>query len=92
MAFIRWSRNVERARPVVCVCNFSPMYWEGYLMGLPYPGRLKPLLNSDDERFGGWGCLLPEIQYESEPFGAFAQRARLNLPPLSAQFFELEEE
>ena len=92
VAFVRWSRDVNRAKPVVCVCNFAPMYWEGYLMGLPYPGRLKPLLNSDDERFGGWGCLLPEIQYESEPFGQFAQRARLNLPPLSAQYFELEEE
>ena len=92
IAFIRWPRTQKTAKPVVCVCNFTPMYLDDFVIGLPAKGKLRPLLNSDEARFGGWGCLLPPIVYEAEGFREFSHRAHLALPPLSAQYFEFTED
>lgn len=92
IAFLRRPRDAKKALPVVCVCNFTPMYCDDFVIGLPAAGTLSPLLNSDEARFGGWGCLLPEIVYEAEDFREFSHRAHLALPPLSAQYFEFKEE
>ena len=68
------------------------MYHDDFVIGLPCAGKLKPILNSDDPAYGGFGCLLPEIKYEAEPFREFSHRAHLALPPLSAQYFTFTEE
>ena len=91
IAFLRRPR-AKSAKPIVCVCNFTPMYVDDFVIGLPAAGRLRPVLNSDDARFGGWGCLLPPIVYEAEGFREFSHRAHLALPPLSAQYFEFTED
>ena len=92
VAFIRLPKDRKKYKPVVCVCNFTPMYQEDFVMGLPSAGKLAPLLNSDEHRFGGFGCLLPEITYDQEQFKEFDHRAHLALPPLSSQYFQFEEE
>ena len=92
IAFIRWPKDRKKAKPVVCVCNFTPMDYDDFVIGLPAAGKLKPLLNSDDEKFGGWGKKLGKIKYEAEGFREFTHRAHVPLPPLSAQYFEFVEE
>ncbi len=95
IAFIRWpkkGRGRKKGLPIVCVCNFTPVYYDDFVIGLPAAGKLTPLLNSDETRFGGWGSQLPDIRYEAEDFREFSHRAHLALPPLSAQYFAFEEE
>ena len=92
IAFLRRPKARKKANPIVCVCNFTPVYCDEFVFGLPAKGTLTPLLNSDDAAFGGWGCALPPIVYEKADFREFSYRARVALPPLSAQYFEFTED
>jgi len=35
------------------VCNFTPVEWEDYRVGVPHKKTLKLILDSDDVKFGG---------------------------------------
>jgi 1,4-alpha-glucan branching enzyme len=82
VAFVRWGSG--EAKPVVCVCNLSPVPREGYRLGLPRPGRWAELLNTDADIYGGsnmgnFGAVEAEPQpWHDQPFSA-----TVNVPPLS---------
>jgi 1,4-alpha-glucan branching enzyme len=81
LAFAR--HGSPEARPVVCVCNFSPVPREGYRVGLPAPGHWKEILNSDEARYGGSGAGNPRgVVAEEEPWHRQEWSAPLTLPPL----------
>ena len=85
IAFLRTARNGRR---VVCVCNFTPVRYDDFVIGLPKRGVLRELLSSDAEDFGGTGIRnAPEIRSEDTPFGALPCCARVTLPPLSTVYF-----
>ena len=85
IAFLRTARNGRR---VVCVCNFTPVRYDNFVIGLPKRGALRELLSSDAEDFGGTGIRnAPEIRSEDTPFGALPCCARVTLPPLSTVYF-----
>lgn len=87
VAFMRMSER--HSDYVVCVCNFTPVPYEGFVIGMPMPGTLHELLNSDEYRFGGSGMQNKRTIYtKKEPFLNMKHSARLNLPPMSAVFFE----
>ncbi len=92
IAILRRPRDRKCGGPIVCVCNFTPMNYEDFVIGLPAAGRLIPLLSSDETRFGGGGWTSPEIVSENISFREFLHQAKVSLPPLSAQYFEFKED
>ena len=85
IAFLRTARNGRR---VVCVCNFTPVRYDDFVIGLPKRGVLRELLSSDSEEFGGSGVHnVPEIRSEDVPFGALPCSARVTLPELATVYF-----
>lgn len=65
VAFMRMSQRSF----IVCAVNFTPVRYDDFSIGLPRPGTLKELINSDDVRYGGSGILnRPEIESVDEPF------------------------
>lgn len=85
IAFLRTAHNGRR---VVCVCNFTPVHYSDFVIGLPKKGVLREALNSDDERFGGSGMHNPPaIRSRHEPFGSLPHSACVELPPLSTVYF-----
>jgi 1,4-alpha-glucan branching enzyme len=70
-------------RPVVCVCNLSPVPRESYRLGLPRPGRWRELLNTDSTFYGGsdvgnlGGIVADGPAWHDQP-----QSAEVTLPPL----------
>jgi 1,4-alpha-glucan branching enzyme len=90
IAFLRRARTT--AQIIVCVCNFTPVTYADFQIGLPGPGRLMPLLSSDEARFGGTGQPQQDIAAQEIPFREFSHSAPIPLPPLSAQYFEFKEE
>ena len=90
IAFMRRARS--GAAPIVCVCNFTPMYYEDFFVGLPGAGRLVPLLSSDETRFGGNGEPFETVPAENMDFREFHHVARVALPPLSARYYRYEED
>jgi 1,4-alpha-glucan branching enzyme len=70
-------------RPVVSVCNFSPVPRYGYRVGMPRAGSWRELLNTDSAYYGGsdvgnQGAVKAEgVAWHDQPFSA-----EVTLPPL----------
>lgn len=70
------------------VINMTPMLWENYRLGVPAKKKYRLLLNSDEERFGGNGCKLPEVlQAEAEPENYKDYSISFDLAPYMAAVF-----
>lgn len=90
IAFMRYANDGSPS--VLCCCNFTPNPVIGFKVGVPTYGELSEVLNSDDERFGGTGLKNAKpVRSVEEPFGEQPFSAQLNLPPLSAVYFEFKE-
>ena len=50
-SFVRKSKNGKKN--LLFVCNFTPMAYDDYRVGVPENKKLKLLLNSEDKKFGG---------------------------------------
>jgi 1,4-alpha-glucan branching enzyme len=74
----------EGARPVVAVCNFTPVPRAGYRLGLPWPGRWREILNTDSAAYGGSNAgNAGGVTASGEPGHGLPFSASLTLPPLA---------
>ncbi len=88
IAFLR-SAKPKSDSYLICACNFIPNEHRGFVIGLPQKGLLREVLSSDDVRFGGNGLHNADmIQSRKAPFNDFSYSASIDLPPLSAVYFE----
>ncbi|HEX8853214.1 MAG TPA: alpha amylase C-terminal domain-containing protein, partial [Pyrinomonadaceae bacterium] len=91
VAFLRLAPST--GRQLLCVCSFSPLVREGYRVGLPRAGKYRPLLNTDDARYGGSGLIRCQpLDAEEQPFHGQPFSAQLDLPPLATVWFEVPSE
>jgi 1,4-alpha-glucan branching enzyme len=82
LAFARFPAG--DGRPLVCVCNLSPVPREGYRLGLPRGGRWRELLNTDSTFYGGSDVgNLGGVEADGPPWHDQPQSAELRLPPLA---------
>jgi len=87
ISFLRKGSSIQK--PVLVVCNFTPIARKHYRLGVPHGGWWKEILNSDAFHYGGSGHgnlggleALPVASH-----GRFHSLA-LTLPPLSTVFFQ----
>ena len=86
-SFVR--KNSTGTKNLLFVLNMTPMMREKYRVPLPAAGRYKLLLNSDDERFGGWGNKLPKtVTAAKKPCHYHDYSMTLNLPPYGAAIYQ----
>ena len=79
----------DGSRSMVCVFNFTPVQYDGFVFGLPQNGTLKEILNSDMNCFGGKGVSnVKAVRSRKIPFNDYAWSAAICLPALSALVFE----
>ena len=84
-AWIR--RGDEGVKPVVVVCNFTPVERGAYQVGLPQAGRWREALNSDAKLYGGedrgnmGAVTATKAAHQGQPASA-----KVVIPPLSAIF------
>ncbi len=81
LAFARWD---ERANPLVCVTNFSPIPHERYQLPFPTTGTWSEVLNTDDLSFGGSGVTNSPITLTD---GGYLI-AQIAIPPLATIWFK----
>jgi len=86
LAWLRWS--TEWKDFVVVVCNFTPMAWEAYRLGVPWAGTYEVLLDSGSADFGGAGQLeATSFETVDEPHLGRDQYIDFTLPALSMVVF-----
>lgn len=87
VAFMRTAADKKSC--IVCACNFTPVRYDGFVIGLPSGGTLREILNSDDVRFGGAGVGNPKaVRGKKAPFLDMEYSAEITLPAMSAVFFK----
>ncbi|NNF23219.1 MAG: 1,4-alpha-glucan branching protein GlgB [Rhodobacteraceae bacterium] len=84
-AWIR--RGSDQERPVVVICNFTPVERSDYRIGLPQGGHWAEILNSDAELYGGGNRgNMGGVDASGEAWHGQPASASITLPPLSTVF------
>jgi len=87
LAYLRRGRDEER--PVVVLCNFTPMARYDYRIGVPLPGYYRERVNTDAAMYGGsnvgngGGVWAEDASSHGRPHSL-----RLTLPPLGTVMLE----
>ena len=82
-SFVR--RDETGKKNLLFILNMTPMKWEKYVVPVPKSGEYKLVLNSDEERFGGWGNTAPEKLKSEKQHCVFQENIiTLDMNPLSA--------
>ncbi|MBP5282596.1 MAG: 1,4-alpha-glucan branching protein GlgB [Lachnospiraceae bacterium] len=85
-SFVRKSSTGKNS--LLFVLNMTPIKREKYRVPVPVKKKFKLLLNSDEERFGGFGNeVLAEAVAQDEPFHYQEQSIELDLPPYAALIY-----
>ena len=82
-----FQRTAPDAPPVLVVANFTPVPRPGYRVGVPVEGEWRPLLESDDTRFGGSGLTNGVIETVATPAHGLDQAIEITVGPLSIGWF-----
>lgn len=91
VSFLRKSSKKEET--LLIVCNFTPVSYDKYKVGVPYPGNYEEVFCSDLEAFGGDGSLNKVIRVSKR--SACDDRKNsitIGLAPLSMSIFKLTKE
>jgi 1,4-alpha-glucan branching enzyme len=85
LSFLRKSAN--GADSVLVVCNFTPIPWASYRVGVPLAGRWTERLNSDADAYGGSGIgNLGGVDASAQTAHGQPYSLTLELPPLATLF------
>ena len=84
---IAFRRKDRKGRELVVVCNFCPVLRENYRLGLPKQGWYVPVLNTDEEAFGGYGFKPEIVRTEKTPSHNQKQSGLFRIPPMSVCFY-----
>ncbi len=89
LAFLRLDRN--RRRPVLVVCNFTPVPRHDYRVGVPRAGYWRERINTDSNDYGGSGMgNLGGVDGEEVAWQGQPHSLKITLPPLSTIIFEAD--
>ncbi|MDD4861264.1 MAG: 1,4-alpha-glucan branching protein GlgB [Smithellaceae bacterium] len=90
ISFLR--RGKKKGSACVCAFNFTPVPVDQFVIGLPSGGALHEAFSSDDALFGGGGRhQTKSVAASGEAFFGQPYRAVIDLPPLTAVYFDYEE-
>ncbi|MGK9230113.1 1,4-alpha-glucan branching protein GlgB [Inquilinus limosus] len=85
-AYLR--RGADGDRPVLAVCNFTPVPRPEYRMVVPHPGPWREILNTDARVYGGGGIVAPDPVVLGD--ARDGSEIMLSLPPLSTVMLRAE--
>ncbi|MCD7744336.1 MAG: 1,4-alpha-glucan branching protein GlgB [Lachnospiraceae bacterium] len=91
LAFLR--RGENESDMLLVVCNFSPLAYEKYRVGVPFAGKYKEIFNSDSTQFGGSGKINPRVK-ASKPVVCDDREnsIEIQMPPMGIAIFTCAKE
>ena len=86
ISFLRKTDKEEET--LLVVCNFTPVVYENFKVGVPFKGKYKETFNSDKEVFGGKGYVNPRLKYSKEDeCDGRDNSIQITVPPLGISVF-----
>ncbi len=86
ISFIRKGR--KPIDEIVVICNFTPVEYTRYRVGVPKRGDYKEVFSSAEERFGGTGESVGTVRAYKKPIDGMDFSIEVNLPPMSAVYLK----
>ncbi|MCM1245298.1 MAG: 1,4-alpha-glucan branching protein GlgB [Roseburia sp.] len=88
IAFLR----IHEEEILLVVCNFTPVAYEKFRLGVPFSGKYKEIFNSDSIGFGGKGNSNPRLkQSKAVKHDGMEQSIEFLLAPSAVQIFSCRE-
>lgn len=88
-AFIRRGKKPEDT--LLVFCNFDTVPHASYKFGVPMAGKYKEILNSDNDKFGGYGMINSRvITTKPEPCDGRENTISIKMGPVSVSIFKYE--
>lgn len=74
---------------LLVVCNFTPVTYDEFALGVPFAGKYKEIFNSDRIAFGGTDVVNPRLkQSKKQKQDGMEHSITIRLAPLSIQIFQ----
>lgn len=87
IAFMRYSKNKEEA--LLVVCNFTPVVYEEFRVGVPFSGKYKEIFNSDKDIYGGNNHINPRVKHSKAiPWDGRKDSILCVIPPLGISIYK----
>ncbi|UAB85822.1 1,4-alpha-glucan branching protein GlgB [Zunongwangia sp. SCSIO 43204] len=83
-------KGKEEKDDLIIICNFTPTVLNDYRIGVPRPGKLKEILNTDNSKYEGSGVKNKPLNIENQAFHGKDYSAVITVPPLASVFFSIE--
>lgn len=84
IAFLRKCKD----ETLLVLCNFTPVAYEKFRVGVPYAGKYKEIFNSDAAQFGGTDFVNPRLKQSKKiKWDGRVNSIECKLAPLSIQIF-----
>jgi 1,4-alpha-glucan branching enzyme len=88
-SFVRKGSNKKDT--LVFICNFTPIVYYDFKVGVPYYGEYKEIFNSDNKRYGGSNQLNEEAFIsEKKSFHNKDYSIKLKIPPMAVSILSYE--
>jgi 1,4-alpha-glucan branching enzyme len=83
LSFVRNTENPEDT--LVIICNFTPMVYHDYLIGVPHAGTYREIFNSDNLAYGGSGQIHSDDLISNDiGFKDLEHSIKVKIPPMAA--------
>ncbi len=86
VSFVR--RGKKKTDEVIVVCNFTPVEYKNYVVGVPRPGIYTEVLSSDSTKFGGSGMKIKPISAKKKAQNTMPYSIEVDIPPMSAFYLK----
>ncbi|MCD8336083.1 MAG: 1,4-alpha-glucan branching enzyme [Lachnospiraceae bacterium] len=91
IVFLR--RGAAGSDDLLIACNFSPLAYEKYQIGVPYSGKYKEIFNSDSTLFGGTGKINPRVKASKKAMCDDREDSiQIQMPPMGIAVFKCTKE
>lgn len=85
--FIRKSKNIEKYK--IFVCNFTPMVYYDFNIGVPEKGVYREIFNTDKKEYGGSGQVIKGNLFSKEGWCHNQPHTlTIKVPPMAVSVFE----
>ena len=82
LSFARY--NHDRSEILLFVCNFTPVVYFDFRLGVPQAGRYQEIFNSDAHEFGGSGQVMEgDIFSQEHGSHGFTDSIQVKIPPMA---------
>lgn len=86
ITYVRHDKNSDDT--VIAVCNFKPNVYQNYWLGVDEPGTYLEILNTDDQKYGGSGCVNPKLETKQWNNSPWSHALEINVPAMSVMIYK----